>query len=91
MNLDVKKVIKKIDIKRVIFILFFISLLGYVLWDVSLRVRNYYLLQGYQTAVSEVFNQASNENCSAFNVFSEDKEIVLVNVDCLQQSLPEEE
>ena len=78
--------LKNIDLKKALLVVFVAVLFGYVVWDISLRIRDNFFVQGYQTAVSQVFEQGQNEDCLPFNLFSEDDEMVLINVECLQQA-----
>ncbi len=80
------KDLKNIDVKKALLVVFVAVLLGYVIWDVSLKVRDNFWLQGYQSAISQVFEQGNNEECLPFNMLSEDDEMVLINVQCLQQA-----
>ncbi len=58
---------------------------SYVVYDVSMGVRNNLIYSGYEIAIHELISQAENERCEPFSIFYEDKNINLVNVDCLQQ------
>ncbi len=77
--------ISKIDTKKVIVTTLVIVLAGYVLWDISLRVVGNFRLQGYAIAVNEMVRQAKNENCEPFSLFTEEEQVHLINIECLQQ------
>ncbi len=72
--------------KKILIWAFAILVCSYVAWDVSLKVVDYFRAQGYEYAIMEVVRQAENENCGYFPIFVGDKEINLINVDCLQVS-----
>ncbi len=77
---------KKIDIKRAFLTLFIAFLACYVLSDLAGKTVNSIRLQGYTMAVKEMIKQAENEECFPFNIFSGEKNVELINVDCLQQN-----
>jgi hypothetical protein len=72
--------------KKILIWTFAVLICGYVAWDVSLKVVNYFRMQGYEYAIVEIVNQAENEDCGYFPIFIGDKEINLINVECLQSS-----
>ncbi len=76
----------KLQIKKILLILFVILLSSYVLWDISLRVVSYFRMQGYEIAVMEMARQAENEECAPFSVFTGEKNISLINISCLQEA-----
>ncbi len=73
------------QVKKILLILFIILLSSYVLWDMSLRVVNYFRMQGYEIAVMEMVRQAENEECAPFSIFTGEKNISLINISCLQE------
>jgi hypothetical protein len=84
--MKIKKIdFKKINIKKGLIVLLFVGLASYVFYDVSLKLRSNFRLQGYSVAVAELVEQAKNEECYPFNIFFGEEEINLINVDCLQQ------
>ncbi len=78
------KDIKNIDVKKALLVVFVLALVGYVFWDLSVKARSHFWMEGYESAIEQVFKQGNNEDCNAFNIFSEEEELVLVNVECLQ-------
>ncbi len=76
--------IRKDQVKKIVIITFIALISFYVIWDISLKVTNRFRLQGYEHAIMEVVRQAENEDCNYFNIFTGEKEINLINVDCLQ-------
>lgn len=70
--------------KKILIWVFAILVCGYVAWDVSLKVVDYFRAQGYEYAITAVVRQAENEDCAYFPVFVGDKKINLINVECLQ-------
>ncbi len=76
--------IKKDQIKKVIIITFIAFLSLYFLRDILLKAADRFRLQGYEYAIMEMVRQAENENCIPFNVFAGDKQINLINIECLQ-------
>lgn len=81
--------LKNLNFKKITLVLVIVLLSSYVLWDISGRLANTFRMQGYQAAVNEMIEQADNEECEPFNIFSDDKEVDLVNVECLEQESSE--
>lgn len=81
----------KINIKKILFSLVVIFLAAYFFWDISLKIINKIRWQGYAIAINGIIREAENPECRPFNVFSGEKQIQLINVNCLQiQPLPTE-
>ncbi len=76
--------IRKDQAKKIAIITFIALISFYVIWDISLKITNGFRLQGYEYAITEVVKQAENEDCIPFGIFAGDKEINLINVECLQ-------
>jgi hypothetical protein len=74
----------KINVKKTLIVVVIVFLAGYVIYDVSLKVISGFRLQGYQIAVQELVKQAENEECYPFEIFTGEKRINLINIDCLQ-------
>jgi len=41
--------------------------------------------KGYTDAVSDVIKSAEDESCEVFSVYNNDKEVNLINIDCLYE------
>lgn len=39
--------------------------------------------KGYTDAVNDLITSAENESCEVFSVYNDDKEVNLINIDCL--------
>ncbi len=76
--------IKKYPLKKTIITILIIFIVSYVVWDVSLKIINYFRMQGYEYALMEIIIQSKNENCEPFSVFRGEERINLINTDCLQ-------
>ncbi len=76
--------IKKDQVKKILVITFIAFLSLYFIWDISSKTANQFRLQGYEYAITEIVIEAENQNCVPFNIFAGDREISLINVDCLQ-------
>ncbi len=72
-------------ILKVSLIVVFALLFLYFAWDVSLKVRNSLLFQGYGIAISELVTVAEDPQCQPFPVFVDGRTIYLINVECLEQ------
>ena len=77
--LDKRKVLK------VSLILAFILLFSYFAWDMSLKVRNSFLFQGYGIAISELMVAAEDPQCQPFPVLVNEKTVYLIIIECLNQ------
>jgi hypothetical protein len=76
---------KKIQYKKILMNLFIALISFYALWNLCLTVFNRFWLQGYNTAILQIIEQAENDECAPFSVFNQEKTINLINVDCLEQ------
>ena len=57
--------------------------LGYVIWDLYNKTRISLFNSGYAQAVSDMIDQAENEQCAPFPIFFEERQVQLINVQCL--------
>ena len=80
-NLNKQKILK------IIFILWFIFSIGYILNDLWSDFKRQKMNQAYQQGrvdtINELIRQA--QTCQAFPVFSGDKSVNLINIDCLKK------
>jgi len=75
----------KINIKKLLFVFLIVPLVGYAIWDLSFEAVNYFREQGYNAAVNDMISQAEDPECRPFEIFSDKRRAILVNVACLQQ------
>jgi hypothetical protein len=75
----------KSKVKRVLMIVVVILLSVYFVWDISLKLVNVFRSQGYQLALVDISRQASNEECLPLNITTEQGQISLINISCLQE------
>jgi len=59
--------------------------LVYIGWQVVNRFQVDQFWQGYGVAVKDLMDRAESEDCSPFPVFMEDRQVYLINVDCLSE------
>ena len=76
--------IEKNQIKKITLIILIAFFSLYFLWDISVKAVDGFRSQGYRLAVTQMMNEAENEDCLPFNIFMDDKEVNLINVECLQ-------
>lgn len=57
--------------------------LAYFIYDIFGQWRSATYLQGYRAAVNELVLSAENESCEPFSVYTDEKNIQLINVECL--------
>ncbi|MBU3965303.1 hypothetical protein KJ695_01095 [Patescibacteria group bacterium] len=61
----------------------------YIPWDFWKHFKNEQLTQAYQMGKADTINQAikqaENEKCEPFSIYSDEKQIQLINVKCLKQ------
>ena len=89
MNENIKNCSLNFNLKKALFILLVFFLVGYILYDVSLKTVNNLRTQGYYTAINETIIQAEGEDCQPFRVFLGEKSVDLINVNCLQEEAEE--
>ena len=62
--------------------------LGYILFtewrDYQANSLQQSFLEGRTFTIQQIIQQAENENCQPFFIFSDEKRVNLVNLDCLQ-------
>jgi hypothetical protein len=85
----------KFDLKRekvIIFVLvtLLVLSLSYVAFDFALKVRNRVVFQGYKQAISEIITEAEKESCEPIRIYFEEKEVYIVNAECLEEDTIEE-
>ena len=78
--------IEKNQVKKIIVIILIVFFSLYFLRDISVKAANSFRLQGYELAVMQIIDQAENEDCLPFNIFMNNKEISLMNTECLQMT-----
>ena len=78
--------IEKNQVKKIIIIILIAFFALYFLWDISVKAANSFRSQGYELAIMQMMDQAENENCLPFDIYMGDKEISLINVECLQMA-----
>ena len=83
MNENKKNCYLNLNIKKALFFLLIVFLVGYVLYDASLKTINHFRAQGYYTAIHETIIQAENEDCQPFRVFLGENSVNLINTVCL--------
>ena len=76
--------LEKNRIKKISIIIFVAILSLYFIWDISVETVNRFRFQGYELAVMQIVDQAENEDCLPFNVFMGNREVDLINMECLQ-------
>jgi len=79
------------DKKNIIIVLLAVMLFlvfVYIGRDVYWGMKQNLMFQGYAVAIEEMIEQAKNEDCDPFPIFLEEKEVHLINIDCLQQEEP---
>jgi hypothetical protein len=76
--------VNKVKVKRVLITVVVVLLSAYFLWDISLKLVSVFRSQGYQLALVDISRQASNEECLPVNIMTEQGQINLINVSCLQ-------
>jgi hypothetical protein len=76
--------VDKVKVKRVLIIVVVVLLSAYFLWDISLKLVSVFRSQGYQLALVDISRQASNEECLPVNIMTEQGQLNLINVSCLQ-------
>lgn len=68
-------------------ILWLVFSIGYMCWDIWSDFKIKSINQAYQTGrtdtVSQLITQAENKECQPFSVFSDQKQIQLINTACL--------
>lgn len=83
MNLNLSK-------KTVGYLLIFVWLvfsIGYIVWDVWTDFKNVQMLNAYQQGVAKTIDQIIQEaeKCQPIPIFSAEKRIQVINVDCLEK------
>lgn len=92
MNMDSMQFTKKqiVHIMLGLYIIGSVGYIGYIQWT---TFKTNYSEQAFQSgqadAISQLITQAENPNCQAFSVYSQQKEVQLVNVACLQAATTE--
>ncbi len=81
--------LEKNRVKRILLFALIAFLVSYFLVDISTKAANRLRLQGYEAAVIQLMDRASDD-CLPFNIFAGDREISLINLECLQMDDPEE-
>ncbi len=85
------KLSKKTAIGIVVVLYIAISL-GYILYgqwqDFRADSAQRSFLEGRALTIEQIIQQAEDENCQPFFVFSDDKRVNLINIDCLQTVEP---
>jgi predicted secreted protein len=76
---------KKIQYKKILMNLFIALVSFYALWNLCINTFNHFWRQGYNSAVLQTIEQAENQECAPFSVFTQEKTINLINIDCLDQ------
>jgi len=68
-------------------LLWIVFSLGYIINDLWSDFKNVQISQAYQRARTEIINQLIQEaeKCQPFSVFSGEKKIKLIKVDCLEK------
>jgi hypothetical protein len=85
----------KFGIKRekvIIFVLvaLLVLSLSYVAFDFAKKIRNRVIFQGYKQAISEIITEAEKEGCEPIRIYFEEKEVYIVNAECLEEDITEE-
>lgn len=88
--IKIKKISPKISSKtalKLAIILWMVFSIGYICWDVWNDFKVKSVSQAYQTGrnetVNQLISQAENKECQPFSVFTDQKQIQLINIVCL--------
>jgi len=80
MNLSLNKQ----KVLNVLFAFFFVLLLSYFGWDMSIRVRDSFVSQGYDIAIDDIITGAENRECQPFRLSLGERSVQFINIECLQ-------
>lgn len=82
--------ITKKHIGQYLLLIYMIASLVYIGWtgweNFKIRYIQQSFEQGRQATIEQLITQAENEECQPFSVYTEQKEIQLINTACLQQA-----
>lgn len=87
----IKKMINKNTIIIGLLLIWFIGSASYLVWSFTTTRNNTLRLEGYTAAVNDFIDQAENEECLPFEIFSGERRVTLINTKCLQQQEPAED
>lgn len=79
-----KNIFKKENILTILLAFLLIAASSYILWDVFSKTKERHIRHGYILAVSEIMKEAEKEGCEPFSIFQDEKEIFLINIECLE-------
>ena len=83
--------LNKIKIIIGVLLVWFIVSIFFLVWFFSAQTKENIFLQGYVAAINDLIIQAENEQCLPFPIFIEDRRVELINIQCLQQVMLEQE
>lgn len=80
----------KLPIKSILIWFWIIVSILYIWYDLYSKFKLNIVQNSYQSwindAVSSLLKESKNEKCQAFDVYSWENKVTLINVDCLQKS-----
>ncbi len=77
----------RIDKRKILtglLVAWFILSASYISWGLSKNMSDAIFVRGYIAAISDIMDQAENEQCAPFPVFLEERVAELINVTCLE-------